>query len=103
MLPILVVVVPILFVLLTAAALLSFAPVDEDPARPERSLGQETLDSASQIEGGKIILFRPATAPARSTSSANEIVACIEEELRQRQEAAMGIVSEINEARKAAS
>lgn len=94
MLSIIVVVAPILFVLLTTVAILSFAPVqEEEPSIAEGGMTQDSAELLNQGAGAKIILFRPATPPERADSSTDEIVAHLEQELRQRQQAALELVA----------
>lgn len=98
---IVIVVAPILFVLLTTLGLLAFAPVAEEPPLSEQKMNDEVANLSNHGEGGKVILFRPASKLSQETSSTSEIVACLEEDLRRRQEGAQQIVSEIRKERAA--
>jgi hypothetical protein len=102
MLAILVVVAPILFVLLTTLAILSFAPLaDETASCMEQD--QRPIRSLNETVGAKIILFRPTAPRAAVRPTTNELVAHLERELRQRQQAAQELVADSEKTRAVAS
>jgi len=98
MISVIVVVAPILFVLLTTVAILSFAPLaEEEPAVSERGLKLESDEPVTLNEGAKIILFRPAAVRQKKTASADDLVAHLEQELRQRHKTALELVADSND------
>ena len=104
MLGIIVVVAPIMFVLLTTVAILSFAPVeDEESDTEERVWNKESDEMFTQGEGAKVILFRPAALRDNADPSVDDIVAHLEQELRQRHQAAEELVAESDRDAAAAS